>query len=149
MLKKITVGFVIQNFDPKTRKFVSQEFVAGDQVNYEDENGEEVDDDLFCHEVPGQNFMPEVYLPFNMVQPEPSGFEINIVVEAMGHFNQTIIVTDPDWSPNNIIASLHEGRLATTIQEGGELHDLVTGASVGKVVNVDNHLEYSEFDLKG
>jgi len=136
MLKKVTVGFVVQTFDPYAGKFVSQEFVAGDEVTYENEMGDVVDE-------------WEEYLPFNMVQPEPSGFDIDIVVEAMGHFTQTIRVTDPDWSPADIIATLHEGRIATTIQEGGDVSDVATGRVIAIVTNVDNHLEYSEFELKG
>ena len=39
---KITVGFVIQTFDKNaTGKFIctKQEFIAGDQVDYEDQDG--------------------------------------------------------------------------------------------------------------
>lgn len=34
IVKKITTGFVIQNYDTDTERFVSQEFVAGDQVDW-------------------------------------------------------------------------------------------------------------------
>ena len=64
IIKKITTGFVIQNFDTELKRFVSQEFVAGDQCEYEDENGEAVESDML--EVDGK----EVYLSYNMVQPE-------------------------------------------------------------------------------
>jgi hypothetical protein len=59
IVKKITVGFVVQKFDTKTKKFVSQEFVAGDEVTFEDEHWEILDDNEI-----------EEYLPFEMVQPE-------------------------------------------------------------------------------
>jgi len=65
MLKKVTVGFVIQTFDPKTKKFVSQEFICGDDVSYEDEDGNVVDEDEFKGE-DGK----EDYLPFDMVPPQ-------------------------------------------------------------------------------
>ena len=57
IVKKITVGFVIQDYDTETKKFVSQEFIAGDQVDWEDEDG---------------NAIPEedAYLSFEMIQPE-------------------------------------------------------------------------------
>lgn len=42
VIKKITVGFVIQEFT-NDGKFLKQEFVAGDQVDYEDENGLEIE----------------------------------------------------------------------------------------------------------
>ena len=43
--KKITVGFVIQTFvqDGNDNKCIRQEFVAGDQVDWEDEDGNSID----------------------------------------------------------------------------------------------------------
>jgi len=55
--KKITVGFVIQDFDDNGN-CVAQEFVAGDQVDYEDEEGNPVDVDV-----------SKEYHPYDMVQP--------------------------------------------------------------------------------
>ena len=63
IVSKITTGFVVQKFSTVTGKFISQEFVAGDQCDYEDDNGNAVDSNLL--EVDGK----EVYLPFNMEQP--------------------------------------------------------------------------------
>ena len=63
IISKITAGFVIQNYDTETGKFMSQEFVAGDEVDYEDENGPiDGDDDQY-------NGIMDAYLPFDMVQP--------------------------------------------------------------------------------
>lgn len=56
IVNKITIGFVIQQFDTETNTFVSQEFIAGDEVTYENQMGEAVDSFL-------------EYLPFEMVQP--------------------------------------------------------------------------------
>lgn len=58
-ISKITTGFVIQVYDTESGKFISQEFVAGDDVVYES-GGESVDGDLIPN-----------YLPFDMVQPTP------------------------------------------------------------------------------
>ena len=58
MHKKITYGFVIQTYDGNN--CVSQEFVAGDQVDYEDMAGETIED----FDTSG-----EQYQPFDMVQP--------------------------------------------------------------------------------
>jgi len=58
IIDKITVGFVVQRYDTEEDKFVSQEFIAGDEVSYEDELGVAVEVDDFP------------YLPFDMVQPE-------------------------------------------------------------------------------
>lgn len=56
--QKVTVGYVVQKYDDLGNP-VSQWFVAGDDVSYEDEVGEPID-------VPSN----EQYLPFNMEQPE-------------------------------------------------------------------------------
>ena len=60
-IRKITTGFVIQRWDKKTGKFLGQEFVAGDEVDYEDEFGKSIDDEE-----------PE-YREFEMVQDPPIG----------------------------------------------------------------------------
>lgn len=58
LLKKITHGFVIQVWDVETGKFLRQEFIAGDDVVYENENGEVVDE------------TEPNYEPYSMVQPD-------------------------------------------------------------------------------
>lgn len=60
--RKITVGFVIQTFN-KQGQCVAQEFVAGDQVDYEDEDG---------NTLPHRVCMKFEYQPFDMVQPVKS-----------------------------------------------------------------------------
>lgn len=69
IVKKITTGFVVQEYDTETGKFVSQDFVAGDQVDWEDEDG---------------NAIPEedAYLSFEMVQPEDIESVEDIINEA-------------------------------------------------------------------
>ena len=64
LVRKITSGFVVQVFDTEKGQFVSQEFVAGDDVAWEDELGETVDSSVA--EAGGH----EAYLPFHMIQPE-------------------------------------------------------------------------------
>ena len=63
LIDKITVGFVIQTFDTDTRKYTNQEFIAGDDVQYE-KDGIPVDAKLMKD---GDGIEP--YLPFNMEQP--------------------------------------------------------------------------------
>lgn len=58
-ISKITYGFVIQTFDTKTNKCTKQEFVAGDQVDWEDGIGEPIEANLDCE-----------YQPFVMEQPD-------------------------------------------------------------------------------
>lgn len=55
MFKKITHGFVVQNFD-NSGNFISQEFVAGDIVEFENEQGEPIEE------------KEELYFPFDMKQ---------------------------------------------------------------------------------
>jgi hypothetical protein len=44
IVRKITVGWVNQYFDTETGKFINQDFTAGDQVDFEDENGDSVEE---------------------------------------------------------------------------------------------------------
>ena len=67
LLKKITHGFVIQVLDPSKGRWTSQEFVAGDQTEYETEDGETINDLDFTEQA---GVGEEPYLPFDMVQPE-------------------------------------------------------------------------------
>lgn len=64
IIQKITTGFVIQEFNTDTQKFVSQQFVAGDEVDYEVE-GSAINQVDFENKLVSHNG----YLPFTMVQP--------------------------------------------------------------------------------
>lgn len=64
-IKKVTTGFVIQTYDTELKKFVSQEFVAGHECDYEDEKGNSVEFELLNNENGD-----ETYLSFEMKQPE-------------------------------------------------------------------------------
>lgn len=56
-MKKITTGFVIQEYD-KNGKCTTQDFIASDQVDWEDDLGDPV----------GPPSKTE-YFPFHMIQP--------------------------------------------------------------------------------
>lgn len=66
IINKITIGFVTQQYDNEQGRFISQEFVAGDEVEYECE-GEPV-------RLVGKNYGEftglDDYLAFDMVQPK-------------------------------------------------------------------------------
>ena len=66
LVNKITEGFVIHVFDTELKRFVSQEFVAGDRCQYEDNDGVPVCSEAL--EVDGKEATP----PFDMVQPKTS-----------------------------------------------------------------------------
>ena len=71
--KKITIGYVIQDYEDKDDKYLcsSQTFIAGDEVSRENDIGESV-------KVDNTN---EIYEPFEMVQPhQPSYF---VMVESV------------------------------------------------------------------
>jgi hypothetical protein len=63
---KVTTGVVVQAFDTDQQVYVSQHFVASDQVNYETDDGCPINVTDFAARVVGR----EPYLPFDMVQPE-------------------------------------------------------------------------------
>ena len=63
LINKITEGWVTQTFDTEQKKFIRQEFFAGDHADYEDTQGSAVSSNLLI--VDGE----ELYLPFDMVQP--------------------------------------------------------------------------------
>jgi hypothetical protein len=65
IVRKITTGFVIQEFDTETQQFVSQNFTASDGVDWEDEDGNAIDPDDFVAKADGT--LP--YLEFDMVPP--------------------------------------------------------------------------------
>ena len=67
LLRKITIGFVIQTYDTEVKRFVEQEFVAGDEVVFEDNNGDSLLQETLPEEfqVDGK----QSYLPFDLVQP--------------------------------------------------------------------------------
>lgn len=62
IVRKYTTGYVCQEFDTETGNLISQNFRAGDPVEFEDEDGNELD--VFESEV-----LLTLYAPFDMVQP--------------------------------------------------------------------------------
>lgn len=55
-IQKITTGFVTQTFDPEG-KLLEQNFIAGDQCDWENEDGEPIESENFYH-------------PFDMVEDD-------------------------------------------------------------------------------
>lgn len=64
IVRKITTGFVVQQFDADTGRCLSQEFVAGDQVEWEKLNGNPIEDGDFGVD------LDALYWPLEMKQPE-------------------------------------------------------------------------------
>jgi hypothetical protein len=64
-INKITTGFVIQTCDTVLKKWTGQEFVAGDQSDYE-----EAGTGAILNPAEIWPAAPEPYLPFVMRQPD-------------------------------------------------------------------------------
>lgn len=62
LYNKVTIGFVVQTFDD-WGNCLKQEFIAGDDVQYELEDGTEINSE-------NMPFGGNEYFPFEMVQPE-------------------------------------------------------------------------------
>jgi hypothetical protein len=77
IINKITTGFVVQVFDTDKGQYILQEFIAGDQVDYEERVLGHEGNPLGAKEMAKFNFGPEAekepYLPFDMVQPIAKG----------------------------------------------------------------------------
>ena len=65
LIRKITNGYVVQVFDTNHKKFIAQEFIAGDECEceYEDAVGTP------CSPSELEVNDKELYLPYDMVQP--------------------------------------------------------------------------------
>ena len=81
LVRKITTGFVVQTFDTGAGRFTAQEFIAGEQCDYENEQGEPVDSELLTVKKRGKEktgrkktVKEEAYLPFEMKQPNELGY---------------------------------------------------------------------------
>jgi spore germination protein GerM len=72
--------------------------------------------------------------------------EIDITFKASGWVTQTVEVDDDitEQDLEELVSGLSDGRLATTIQEGGEILDEDL-RRVGLVVEIDSNLKYSDF----
>ena len=64
ILHKTTTGFVVQKFDSETGRCLSQEFVASDQVEWEDRKGDRIEDGQYGIDLEG------LFYPAEMKQPE-------------------------------------------------------------------------------
>jgi len=65
LVAKVTIGYVIQVFDTDLGRFISQDFIAGDGCDYENEDGEPLES-MSLLDADGK----EAYLPFDMVDPD-------------------------------------------------------------------------------
>ena len=73
IINKITYGFVIQSFDTEKQAWTKQEFIAGDNCEYEADS-QPVSSRVLCDAVTNPELVEsegdEPYLPFEMTQPK-------------------------------------------------------------------------------
>lgn len=61
IINKVITGYVVQSYDTETNEYINQAFIASDEVEYETEDGDSVN----------QDEIDKVgYLSFDMVQPK-------------------------------------------------------------------------------
>jgi hypothetical protein len=63
ILTKTMPGLVVQKFDSETGRCLSQEFVAGNQVEWSDPKGDRIEDGMYGLDLEG------CYFPADMKQP--------------------------------------------------------------------------------
>ena len=75
-------------------------------------------------------------------------FEISFC--AQGSIKQRVEITDPGMTAERLQDLLNKGDAVTTVQEGGDVVLLLNEEErvIGKVVDVDNSLEYCEFEVE-
>ena len=86
-MNKVTVGFVVQDFDGETGICKSQEFIAGDDVSWEDDYGNSI-------KVPRHE-----YFHFDMKQPIDKYNTVNVI--EMEYGTPTSITSYPDDGDGN------------------------------------------------
>jgi hypothetical protein len=64
IINKITVGWVTQTYDASIKRFIKQDFFAGDQVDFENNDGNTIDISKVNIDA------KEIYCSYDMIQPE-------------------------------------------------------------------------------
>ena len=109
IVNKITTGFVTQQFDTETRKFISQSFTAADSSDFEDEAGNDADE--FSE-----------YLNFDMVQPKQEKVPVSdMIIPAEVHDDDRRFEISFDALPWFLQASDQEILDLAAIDWGGEM----------------------------
>lgn len=104
-IKKITTGFVIQTYNEDTGDCIGQEFIAGDQVDYEDEQGES------CKPF-------AAYFPFDMIQPETK-INVSEKVQEVIHKRADILLQTSSY--RQISGSYCHGKITDEFINGWEV----------------------------
>jgi len=116
VIKKITVGFVVQSYDTEKRRFFCQEFIAADAHHWEDQVGNPLTDsneDLAL--IYGQGGVDEPYLNLEMVQPKTQAGVIMDATPLLAkatsfEVGEKVLVTPSD-DPNDLVRNEFMGTI--------------------------------------
>jgi hypothetical protein len=123
IVNKTTTGFVVQKFDTETRKFIGHEFIAADEVDFEDEDGE-----------PVESF--DEYLPFDMKQPNAVSDQSGRIAAVERYLKAP---SDEEWAKlRKMVLNDRLLRVIVIIQGGNFQGAAATGPVVVEVLDYDN-----------
>lgn len=75
--------------------------------------------------------------------------EMKVSFCVSGHIVQTIRLHNScELTPEEVVKGLQEGTIATTVRYGGEVDMVADGKTIGVIIDLDNNLEYSDFELE-
>jgi len=123
IIQKITNGFVVQRFDSEKRRFISQEFIAADGHEWENELGENIENDDEGREaIYGKGGVDEPELALEMKQPaEIKGiYRFNVGDKVLATPDQT----GDTWNEfQGTVRGFRQGNLVTVEDQDGDCFD--------------------------
>lgn len=73
---------------------------------------------------------------------------MKVTFSAQGTITQEISLIDESLTASDIQSGLNSGKYATTVQEGDTfIEEIGTGKRIASIVNVDNNLEYFDYEV--
>ena len=137
VIKKITIGFVVQEFDTEKRRFFCQEFVASEDHTWEDQMGNPLtrnNEDLAL--IYGKGGVDEPYLNMEMVQPKTQAGVIMDATPLLAQANafevgeQVLVIPsdNPDDLVRNefmgVVVGIREGNIVTVKDQDDNCFDV-------------------------
>jgi hypothetical protein len=124
IINKVTIGFVIQQFDTETRRFVRQDFIAEDDHTWETEDGDGFNlmNERHSELVYGQGGVDEPSLALEMKQPsEIAGID---KFKKGDKVLATPDLTGDTWSEfEGTVRGFRQGNLVTVEDQEGDCFD--------------------------
>ena len=123
VIKKVTIGFVVQSYDTEKRRFFCQEFVASEDHTWEDQMGDALNlkDNADLALIYGQGGVDEPYLNLEMVQPKTQAGVIMdatpLLAKATNFEVGEKVLVMPTNDPNDLVRNEFMGTIVS-IQDG-------------------------------